>query len=432
MNTRARTHLHLALAGLLLMCTFAIRAAANDNLLFSFTGTSTGAHPYGALVTDGTNLFGTTFDGGMFGAGTIFELSPSVTGGYTETVLYNFMGAGDGGFPIAGLLRNNSGVLYGTTSCGGGSMCTAGVGGFGVVFEFSPAAGYVPLYAFTGDADGGNPVASLTFDSAMNLYGTTLRGGTGSCMGGTGCGVVFQLSAVSGYHSETPLYTFTGGTDGAAPRAPVIFNTAGTMLYGTTYQGGTGTCPGPATGCGVVFQLSLSGIEKVLHRFTGKSDGSLPVAPLTFNQTGTLLYGAASAGGKTICSGGCGTVFRLSGTALTTFHVMHSFAETDGADPTGGLALDLSDNSLYGTTFIGGADNLGVTYNLTQAGVYSLMHSFTGAPSDGANPYAGLLIGVGGGGEDAVAPPTKKDCTSGCSGTSVSGGSANSGSAYSN
>lgn len=426
-----RTRPHFLIVALWLACVFPARAAASDTILFSFSGRS-GAHPFGALVSDGRNLFGTTRDGGVFGAGTIFELIPTTSGGYSEIVLYSFRGGSDGGFPIAGVILDSNGALYGTTSCGGSSRCVSGKGGFGVVYKFS-SAGYEPLHRFTGGADGENPVASLTFDRTMNLYGTTRAGGRGNCVGQVGCGVIFQLSAASRYLTEKVLYAFTGGTDGGGPQAPVIFNAAENTLYGTTYEGGIGNCAGPARGCGVAFQLSLSGTERVLHHFTGKGDGSLPVAPLVFDTTNTLLFGAASAGGNAVCLGGCGVVFQLSGTTLTTFRPLHFFGKSDGADPTGGVAFDTTDSSLYGTTFAGGASNLGVVYNLDlQTGGFSLIHSFSGsAHGDGANPYAGLLLGTEVPASNALPPPTKRGCPSKCAGTTVTGGAANFGTAYS-
>jgi uncharacterized repeat protein (TIGR03803 family) len=177
--------------GMLMACLLSAKAQT-DMILVNFSGGS-GVQPYGSLIADSAgNLYGTTFAGGAFSAGTIFVLTKST--GFSETVLYNFMGAKDGGFPMAGLLMDASGNLYGTASCGGGTtVCTNGSGGFGVVFRLS-ATGYSVLYPFTGGADGANPVASLIFDNAMNLVGTTEAGGTGTCLGHAGCGVVFELS----------------------------------------------------------------------------------------------------------------------------------------------------------------------------------------------------------------------------------------------
>ena len=106
------------------------------------------------------------------------------------------------------------------------------------------------LYGFTGRADGANPAASLILDSEGNLYGTTVQGGTAGCAPYSGCGVVFKLDAVG---TETVLYSFTGGADGASPAAPVLRDLAGN-LYGTTQLGGGTGCNG--SGCGVVFKIA--------------------------------------------------------------------------------------------------------------------------------------------------------------------------------
>jgi uncharacterized repeat protein (TIGR03803 family) len=435
-NRKRNSHLHLSIIWLLLGSMLTVRAVASDTVIYSFQNTTTsGAFPYGVLVADSAgNLYGTTYSGGLFGAGTIFELVAA--GNYSETILYSFTGDSDGGFPLAGLILDSSGNLYGTASCGGYTTCSNGSGGAGLVFELSLSGTYSVLYPFTGENDGGNPVASLTFDGAKNLYGTTLQGGDLTCADGLGCGVAFELPASNEYHSETVLHRFSGGGDGANPKAPVIFNASFTTLYGTTYQGGSGTCSGPVTGCGVVFQMSIAGVEKVLHHFSGAKDGSLPVAPVIFDQTGTVLYGTASAGGNTTCSGGCGVVFRLSGTSLTTLLPIHLFNGTKGSDPTGGLALDpVAPYYLVGTTFSGGSANLGVIFQLEQTATntytYALIHSFTGAPGDGANPFAGPLLGIAPPNGDFI-PPGKVGCPSrGCVSPTVVGGAFNFGSVVS-
>jgi len=299
------------------------------------------------------------------------------------------------------------------------------------VFELSPnGTGYTEtvLYSFMGGSDGSFPTAAVIFDAAdKNLYGTTKHGGTGSCTdsNGTGCGIVFRLT-VSG--SETVLHRFTDHKDGALPIAPLVFDAKFSNLYGTTYQGGTGTCAGPATGCGVLFKLTLSGSETVLHLFTGKSAGALPEAPLVFDTNG-LLYGTATAGGSTVCKGGCGVVFSLPSSGTTGFEVLHTFKQSDGANPTGGLAYYASKSDLYGTTFLGGVNNLGVVFELTTSGgsSYTKLHDFAGAPNDGANPFAGLLLLPS---SQSVAPPTKGGCPPTCAGTSTDGGSSNDGTAY--
>ena len=164
----------------------------------------------------------------------------------TETVLYSFAGGADGGSPCAGLIQDSLGNLYGTTNWGG---IAAGTAGFGVVFKLDTTGTETALYTFTGGADGGNPVAGLVQDSGGNLYGTAQAGGTAS--GFSGNGVVFKLSSTG---TETVLHTFTGGTDGLQPAAGLFRDSAGN-LYGTTVAGGVpnSEC---AFGCGVVFKIA--------------------------------------------------------------------------------------------------------------------------------------------------------------------------------
>ena len=196
--------------------------------LYAFTGTPDGATPYAGLVLDSAgNLYGTTTAGGLFGQGTVFELSPSGSG-WTEQVLYNFQGGSDGGFPTGGLIFDQSGNLYGSTNKGG-------VGGGGTVFELTPSGGgwtYNLLYSFTGNT-GCGPFANLGLDGAGNLYGTTL------CDGANNAGNVFELTPSGGGWTYSSLHDFTNGSDGGYPYSNVTFDAAGN-LYGTASRGGRG------------------------------------------------------------------------------------------------------------------------------------------------------------------------------------------------
>jgi uncharacterized repeat protein (TIGR03803 family) len=165
-----------------------------ETVLYGFRGRGDGSTPVGRLIFDSEgNLYGTTSYTWYLesGSGVVFELSPPSggAGSWTQTVLYTFTGASDGGSPEAGLIFDSKGNLYGTTLYGGA--------GSGVAFELSPPSGGGPwtetvLYTFTGASDGGLPFAGLISDSQGNLYGTTEEGG--HCAKGTGCGVVFELS----------------------------------------------------------------------------------------------------------------------------------------------------------------------------------------------------------------------------------------------
>lgn len=256
------------------------------NVLYSFGSSGVdGIIPIGSLVRDAKgNLYGTTNSGGADGYGTVYELSPSGSGGYTETILYNFTGGQDGGGPQAGLVLK-SGSLYGTANSGG-------AGNAGTVFELSPPKKKAHPWTFSvlhpfSTSDGSTPQAKLIFDTKGNLYGTTTWGGTGAN------GVVFELTPSGGTWTETVLYNFQGGSDGAQPSAPVLLT--GGSLYGTTQAGGVYSG-------GTVFQLTPSNgswAESILYSFTGENggtgvnDGAKPQAGLIAK--GSNFYGTTSA-----------------------------------------------------------------------------------------------------------------------------------------
>ncbi len=198
-----------------------------ETVLHSFSGGSDGRWPYGALIFDHAgNLYGTTWQGGTgaFPCGTVYELMPSESG-WTEKVLYNFSGGSDGCQPAAGLIFDQYGNLYGTTS-------VLGDLGGGTVFELTPSNGdwVFTLLASFPEGEAG-PVDSLTMDVAGSLYGTTVEDGA------YGQGNVFKLSPGSGGWTYASLYDFTGGSDGGLPISNVNFDTKGN-LYGTAYLGG--------------------------------------------------------------------------------------------------------------------------------------------------------------------------------------------------
>ena len=202
-----------------------------ETVLHSFGGAD-GSHPTAGLIHDSAgNLYGTTYYGGAAGAGTIFKLDS--TG--TETVLYSFTGGSDGKWPQGKLVRDSLGNLYGTTFGGGIVNCDKGLHGCGVVFKLDTTGTETVLYTFTGGTDGGSPMAGLVRDGAGNLYGTTNAGGTANCPlnGSPGCGVVFKVSKTG---AMTVLHTFVN-SDGLNPAADLTRDSAGN-LYGTTQLGG--------------------------------------------------------------------------------------------------------------------------------------------------------------------------------------------------
>jgi uncharacterized repeat protein (TIGR03803 family) len=225
----------------------------------------------------------------------------------TETVLHSFNCDGkDGASPAASLTAGKKGILYGTTKFGGtGTNCNSGGIGCGTVFEVTPKGVETVLYSFLGGNDGANPLAGLIRDKDGNLYGTTSQGGNGGqCTAfgvSGGCGVVFKL-APNG--TETVLYAFCNQpncADGDMPVAGLVANTKGN-LYGTTGLGG-------AHEAGIVFKVASDGTETVLYSLCSKTscaDGGYPGASLILGKSGKI-YGTASGGG---INGG-GTVFLL-------------------------------------------------------------------------------------------------------------------------
>ena len=191
--------------------------------LYSFTGPD-GKEPIAGVILDGNgNLFGTTIYGGLHGYGTVFELTYNINSGWTETVLYNFQNLSDGQWPYGGLIRDSAGNLYGSASDGGS-------GGGGTVFELSPvgdAWDFTVLYSFSvGQEQGCGPSASLAMDGSGSLYGTT------ACDGASSFGSIFELTNTQNGWEYVSLHDFTGGADGAYPISNVTIDTDG-ALYGT-------------------------------------------------------------------------------------------------------------------------------------------------------------------------------------------------------
>ncbi|HKS72568.1 MAG TPA: choice-of-anchor tandem repeat GloVer-containing protein [Terriglobales bacterium] len=340
--------------------------AQTESTIYTFQG-SDGANPWAGMILDQAgNLYGTTSNGGTYGNGTVFELMPT-SNGWQESVLYSFRGHGDGKWPYPGLVMDSTGNLYGVGFEGGPKYSPDCInGGCGVVFELSPAGGgtwiYSVLYTFTGGRNGYGPLGTLVLDSAGNLYGTTREGGdpTAFDMGG---GVVFELAHTSAGWKKKTLYAFHGLTDGAVPYGGVTFDSAGNLYGNATLAGDLASCSGQ--GCGVVYELSptTSGMwnETVLHTFTG-SDGVQPYGSLIFDPAGNL-YGATYSGGAFQYYG---TVFMLSPSGSGwSFTTLHSFQVSDGEWPQNGLFRDAAGN-LYGTTVQGGAKQVGgVAYELS-------------------------------------------------------------------
>jgi hypothetical protein len=404
---------------------------ASETVLHSFAGGANGTYSAGVLAMDPAgNLYGTTSNGGVTGncsggsCGIVYELSPAVGGGWTETVLYAFLGTTDGGQPQSGVILDSAGNLYGTTLLGGDVGCSSI--GCGTVYELVKGSGGTwtekILHEFTGGSDGGNPFGGLVFDSAGNLYGTTSAWGDLAGCAGNGCGAVFELSPASGgAWTETTLHTFSHLiNDGNAPHAALTIDAHGNLFGTTTFGGsynycengcgtvfelmpaaggsfhygvvyefgaaatdaqnpsggvtlagtkiyGTTTYGGPA-GAGTVWELSHSKIgwsETVLYTFEGGTDGAFPTSTMILGALGDLRGITNNGGNTTACSGGCGTIFRLihSDSAWTEAPSFR-FNKADGELPANsGLIKDAAGN-LYGITSLGGSSNLGVVFKI--------------------------------------------------------------------
>lgn len=365
-----------------LMTIFAF-GQAQERVLYSFGGVpDDGISPVSSLISDNAgNLYGTTNYGGTNNAGVAFELSPQSGGTWSESILYNFcseVNCADGEFPVAGLVMDAAGNLYGTTLYGGTqSGCQAGFSGCGITFELSPQIdgtwAETVLYNFCSVfdnntcEDGSAPDSQLVFDAAGNLYGTSL--------GATG-GVVFELSPGSNGWTESVLYRFcpNGGNfcaDGSIPKGGVAFDKSGN-LYGTTQHGGRYRI-------GVVFELSPNGgswNERVLTSFYlyGSS-----VSPVSFDAVGNLY-------GTTLGSG-----FQLN--ARHHSMGMRLFSLETGANSQGGVLIDVARNTLFGTAATLGVNAGGTVWEVNPARELVPIYNFCTLTNctDGAGPEASVI-----------------------------------------
>jgi uncharacterized repeat protein (TIGR03803 family) len=274
-----------------------------EKLIYSFHESNDGTLPYSALILDAAgNLYGTTRESTSGMQGTVFELSPTSSGPWTEQILHSFTGS-DGANPIGGVVFDSAGNLYGTTEEGGDY-------GYGTVFELSPSSsGWSESVLYSFNTNGVDPIypgAGLAIDSSGNLYGT---GFDGAAYGG---GAVFELKNSGGTWKESIVHAFNySGGDGFSPQATLTLDAAGN-LYGTTAFGGSGGCTSDnsVVGCGTVFKLKPSSgawTETILHNFnnTGE-DGQWPEAGVILDASGNL-YGTTLFGGTY----GNGAVFEI-------------------------------------------------------------------------------------------------------------------------
>jgi uncharacterized repeat protein (TIGR03803 family) len=379
----------LAVFTVALLVTGTCAVAQTETVLYSFGDLIggyflNGALPYGGVIFDaGGNLYGTTLDGGTC-CGTVFELSPKAGGGWTEKV-YNFDANGiDGYYPSPGLVLDAAGNLYGTTY-GGGAFT------YGTVFELTPAIGggwtHKILDSFGNGTDGFSPNGNLIFDAAGNLYGTTGAGGAYGVPGFDIGGTVFELTPnPSGSWTKKVLHSFGNGTDGQTPYAGLILDASGN-LYGTTTSGGAYS---QGTVFELRLRAGQGWAEKILHSFNSNGvDGVSPYAGLVLG-TADDLYGTTEGGGN--YQNGAVFELRRNARRGWIEKILHNFNSSDGRAPTGALILDAVGN-LYGTTQAGGAYGGGTVFELVRAnGNWSerVLHTFAGA--DGAAPYPGVIL----------------------------------------
>jgi len=394
----------LAFSLLLLLSTLAY---AGEKVLYTFQGGTDGFLPNAALIQDQAgNFYGTTYYGGDLscvpsdGCGTVFELSPDGHGGWTEAVLYRFAGGADGQNPVAGLILDGQGNLYGTSALG--AKCPKNCGS---VFELSPQGGswkFTILHTFKGGTDGQYPDGGLLMDSAGSLYGTTISGGASSR------GLAFRLANTNGAWKLKKLYSFSGGTDGGDPAGTLVFGSDGS-IYGLTLYGG-------AYGQGVLYKVFINvkgnWKEKVLYSFKGGKSGAHPYG-LSLDSAGKL-YGFATN------TPGWGFVFQFSQnrTGKWSKKDIYKLGQPRGGGPSGprgGLLVDAGGN-VFGMAGGGITPSSGTLYKLTPQAdgkfAETLLYSFQGG-SDGIGPNgppimdaSGNLYGVtaaGGGGCSGLA-----------------------------
>ena len=353
-----------------------------------------GSATLGGLLADSSgNLFGVAATGGTYGFGTIYELSPTGGGAWSETVLYNFTGGTDGGSPNYSLTSDAQRNLYGVATYGG-----LGSFDYGTVFQLVPPTSsggswtYNVIYSFSGPTTGSRPSTRLVFDKEGRLYGGLFFGGQ-VCRNSQG-GQVFELSppaTAGGSWAESVVYSFPCTSAPSGLTYDGRNHLFGSITFGT----------GKASGGGV-FGITLppSGQSgwtfTTLYLFGGVPDGAMPMGDLALDKNGNL-YGTTYSGGS-----GFGTVYELSPPAsagsLWAETQLTAFNGANGSSLVAPLVLD-GDGNLYGTTMAGGTDNFGTVFQLqppvsgTGAWTLNQLHDFTSSSADQGYPNTGLIFG---------------------------------------
>lgn len=320
-------------------------------------------------------------------------LTTHVAQAQTLTTLYSFCaqrGCPNGDGPGSALVQGTDGNFYGTLNAGGANKnATFCVFGCGAIYKITPTGELTTLYSFcslTNCADGEDPSTSLVLATDGNFYGTTPYGDTGAnCpldIFTAGCGTVFRITPTGKLTTIHSFCSLPNCADGSEPRASLI-QAADGNLYGTTQNGG-------ANGIGSVYKITLNGTLTTLSSFCSPAgvcnDGQYPSVGLVQATNGDF-YGATAAGG----AHNKGTIFKITPAGvLTTLHTFHGAPDGDGV--SGGLSL-ASNGTLYGETFVGGANGDGTIFSITPGGTFTSLYTFCAQSgcADGSNPYNGLV-----------------------------------------
>jgi uncharacterized repeat protein (TIGR03803 family) len=385
----------VSLAALLFLAVVPVGHAQSFGIVHGFTGTE-GASPYAGVTLDAAgSVYGTAYNGDG-GYGSAFRLMRQGNS-WTLSTLHTFRGGNDGGGPTGTSVFGPDGALYGTTQFGGSGSCVNGnLTGCGTVFRMTPGVSpcetvscpwhETVIHSFTNAPDGSVPIAGVTLDGAGNIYGTTFEGGIVNDNCPSGCGSVFELSPSNGGWTETVLYRFSGGDDGAYVGAGVVLDASGN-LYGTTQSGG-------AYVYGTVFELVHSNggwTKQTLYTFQGAADGGDPFGGVALDRTGTL-YGTTCLGG----SANGGTVYSLT-------HASGGWIQTviwnglSSQCPYDAPIIDAAGN-IYATTTGGGTYYSGSIFKLSPSSggwIYSNLHDLNPV-TDGYSPWASPALDLHG------------------------------------
>ena len=313
---------------------------------------------YGPVIgaMKGTTLYGTTPYGGA-GNGTLF----SVTTKGAYTLLRNFDGGNDGSQPNTGIDLDSSGNVYGTAAFGGAH-------GGGTLWEYIVGSGMSTLHAFGAGSDGATPLQGPTHLASGIIFGSAAGGAINTD------GNIWRWLPGGAYSSR---HNFLSGPDGHCPFSGVAHSSTGTV-YGTVIGGGWGGLPN-----GAVWQITSKNVFSTIYVFKNGNDGGYPDQAPVLDKAGTTLYGTTHKQNGVEFPG---AIWKITAGNFSVLYDLNG--ATDGFGPNSPLMLNV-DGNLYGTTANGGPGGAGTVFQITPAGVFKVMHAFTGG-ADGGNP-TGML-----------------------------------------